>query len=94
MKEKIIKILKFHEDPAEDLNHNIRGVAVFSHLYEDVADEICSLWDKMNIAYTEEYDCDTCRYYPCSPLQQGSNKLKTNTCRFHSPEVIYSIKHK
>ena len=42
-REQIIEILKFYEDPAEDLNHNIRGVALFSHLYEDVADEILAL---------------------------------------------------
>ena len=42
-REQIIEILKFYEDPAEDLNHNCRGMALFSHLYEDVADEILSL---------------------------------------------------
>jgi len=42
LREQIIEILKFHQDPAEDLNHNTRGNAVFSHLYEDIAEEILS----------------------------------------------------
>jgi hypothetical protein len=40
MKDKIIEILKLYQDPAEDLNHYERGNALFSHLYETVAEEI------------------------------------------------------
>ena len=39
-KQRIIEILKTYQDPAEDLNHGERGTALFSHLFDTVADEI------------------------------------------------------
>lgn len=47
--EEIVKILKKYQDPAEDLNHNVRGTALFSHLYEDVAGEIIELMQPNDI---------------------------------------------
>jgi len=44
MKDKIVEILKLYQDPAEDLNHHERGTALFSHLYETVAEEIDQLY--------------------------------------------------
>ena len=42
MKQKLIELMKFYQDPAEDLNHGERGNALFDFHYETVADEFLS----------------------------------------------------